>query len=96
MSGEVSDKLDEIRESIFEIKIAIAEHKQQEQNHQQNIQRFWDVTWPKALEKMDSNSTRIAGMNIELTELRTKVMIWGVTLTVGVPAIATLLQHIKW
>ena len=89
---EIRLKLDDLTESHIQVKINLAEQILAESTHQKNVERFWSQTWPQIIGKIDDNATKIATLEVEVAELRTKMMIWGVALCIGVPVLATVLQ----
>ena len=94
--SRIERKIDGIQASYTDLRVIIARQVQAEENHQHNIERFWNTSWPEFAEKIDNNATRIGEMEVKIAQLSTKIMIWGATLTVGVPILAVFLQHAKW
>lgn len=91
----IEKKLDGLTSSNTIIIAGLAAHKAAEENHQRNIERFWGQTWPEVIEKLDKNATKIALLEVAVAELRTKMVIWGGALTVGVPILAIFLEKLK-
>lgn len=93
----IEQKLDRLTESQNKIQVSIAEQRQIDKNHQSNIDRFWDNTIPDIMGKIDGNQTQIATLEVSLAELRTRMVIWGTCLTVGVPALIAIVQaYVTW
>ena len=91
----IETKLDGLATSNTKIMAELAAQRIAEENHQRNIERFWGQTWPDVIEKLDKNATKIAEMEVTVAELRTKMVIWGGALTVGVPILAIFLENLK-
>ena len=88
----IEGKLDGLATAHVDIMACLSAQKIAEENHQRNIERFWGQTWPNVVDRLDGNATKIAQIDIKVAELRTKMMIWGCCLTIGVPALATIVQ----
>jgi len=88
----IERKVDGLAESLVQVKINLAEQILAENTHQKNVERFWSQTWPHIMGKIDDNATKIAILEVEMASLRTKMMIWGVSICIGFPVMATVLQ----
>ena len=90
-------KLDRLTVSQNEIQVSIAEQRQIDKHQQVSLERFWDKTIPDIMGKIDGNSTHIATLEVDVAELRTRMVIWGTCLTVGVPALIAIVQaYVTW
>lgn len=78
----LDSKLDDLCSAQNDIKICIAEQKTHNKNYQKVMERFWNNTWPDVIEKIDSNSTRIATIEVDLARIKTMVVVWGSLLSV--------------
>lgn len=90
--GRIEKKIDSIQTAQNTLRVDFAKHQALEENHQGAMEKFWTQNWPKVLEKIDKNAASIAKLEVQVAELRTKMMLWGSILTVGVPILATILQ----
>lgn len=88
----IEAKVDCLADKQHEMQVVLAEHSQIDRNHQKNIERFWNNTWPEVVEKIEGNSTRLGQMEVEIAKLRTTMVIWGSALSVGVPILATVIM----
>ena len=92
----INKKLDALALCQNNIKISLAEQKTHQRNHQKTMESFWERTWPGVIEKMDSNSTRIASLEVDIAKIKTMVFVWGGLMTavvvISVPFITYFLN----
>lgn len=78
----IDKNLDLLAKSQMVIKVSIAQQQTHQQNHQKTMERFWERTWPGVIEKIDSNSTRIASIEVDIARIKTMIVVWGGLITV--------------
>lgn len=83
--------MESLEDKVVSIEVTLAKQTQQERNHQTNIERFWSLNWPSALEKIDKNAADIAQLKMELAKLQTKLLVYGSIFVLGAPIISMFL-----
>ena len=93
---QIALKLDALTGTQTDIKVSIGKLQTHSENHQDTMERFWSRTWPGVVEKLDSNNTRIAQIEVDLAKIKTTVLLWGSFITsliaISIPFISYLLE----
>lgn len=75
--NRILKKMESLEESVNEIRVQLATKGTQQKNDRANMDRFWTVTWPSILGKVDDNSTEIAKIQLRMVRLETKLIVYG-------------------
>lgn len=90
---QLSDKIEKLTEEIHDVKVVLAQNAMAEANHQKNIERFWNSTWPDTIKAIENNKLKLAKHEVLLARINTKLTVFGSTVGFAIPFLIYYLRR---
>jgi hypothetical protein len=87
------DKVGKLTEELQSIKIVMAENSASERQHQKNVERFWNSTWPETIRAIQDNKLKLAEHDVLLARVNTKLTLIGSLAGFAIPFLIYYLRR---